>query len=100
MDRKALAQETLKILEQGYYEPQPDTGAGQKTETRRILIQEALEHSVGHSVLITPEDGAELLKQYDTGIRCARPETRVENISTVEAVRLLAAEGKTGPIVP
>lgn len=96
MDRKALAQQTLKILEQGYYVPETDTGAGESAENRRILIQEALAHSVGNSVLITPRDGAELLKQYDTGLHCAKPETRVENISTVEAIRLLAAEGKTG----
>lgn len=48
-----------------------------------------------HSMLISPVEGAEILEKYSVPASCGQPETRVENISTVEAVRMLAAEGKT-----
>ena len=51
MDRKATARETLRILEQGYY----------LYGDQRISIEEAHEKSVKESVLITPEEGAQLL---------------------------------------
>lgn len=86
MDRKAMAQETLTILQRGSYESAPK---------RRIDLKEDLERSVRHSILITPEDGAKLLTKYSTYTDGGRPETRVENLSTVDAVRILAGEGKT-----
>lgn len=55
MDRKATARETLRILEQGYY----------LYGDQRISIEEAHEKSVKESVLITPEEGAQLLEAYE-----------------------------------
>lgn len=85
MDRKAMAQETLRIIRQGSY----------ATEKGRIEIKEAVERSVRDSVLISPEEGERILAKFSAEAGCGQPETRVENISTVEAVRLLAAEGRT-----
>lgn len=95
MDRKAMARETLEIMKQGYYEPEVKNTAGQETEKRRITIKDDMERSVRHSVLITPAEGEKILEKYSGCKEGRQPETRVENISTVEAVRLLAAEGKT-----
>lgn len=95
MDRKAMAQETLEIMKQGYYEPAVKNEIEQKPGKRQIIIKEAMERSIGHSMLISPVEGAEILEKYSVPASCGQPETRVENISTVEAVRMLAAEGKT-----
>ncbi len=86
MDRKAIARETIKIMDQGYYEV---PGA------KRIFIREAMEQSIRCSTLISPVNGAEILEEYDSPSPCRQPETRVENISTVEAIRILSREGKT-----
>ena len=59
-----------------------------------------MEQSVRQSVLISPADGERLLKAWHLKVckerkaSSSQPETRVENISTVEAIRILAAEGK------
>ena len=95
MDRKAMAKETLKILDQGFYEPDVRNKAGQNAEKRQIVIKDALEQSVRHSVLISPEEGEKILEKYEECQNCRKPETKVENISTVEAVRKLAEGGKT-----
>ena len=86
MDRKAMAKETLKIIHQGYYEP---------AANNRITIKTAIEQSIKRSVLISPAEGEAILEKYPAGTKCSVPQTRVENISTVGAVRLLAGEGKT-----
>lgn len=88
MDRKAMAKETLQIMKQGYYEPD--------TEQKRITIKEAMEHSIRDSILISPAEGETLLETYAVSASCGQPETRVENLSTVDAIRILAEEGKTG----
>lgn len=95
MDRKAVARETLDIMKQGYYEIDGING-----RRKRIDIKEDMERSIGRSILITPERGREILKNYEDaagGIRktkTVRQMCRAENISTVDAVRKLAAEGK------
>lgn len=86
MDRKAVARETVKIMEQGYYE----------FEEKQIDISLDMETSIKQSFLLTPEQGEELLKKYSvlenaTSNSCI---TYVENIVTVDAIRKLAAEGK------
>lgn len=93
MDRKAVARETMKIMEQGYY-----IYGGE-----RIWIKDQMELSVSRSILITPEQGHALLEQYEK--KC--PEfpasipaenshnVRVENTSTVDAILKLTEEGKT-----
>lgn len=92
MDRKAMARETLVILERGSYEP----AAKGRTAKQKIVIKEDLERSVGHSTLISPEDGEKLLTKYSAYTGGCRVETRVGNTSTVDAIRMLAEEGKTG----
>lgn len=95
MDRKAMAQETLEIMRQGYYELPVKREYEQKPDIKRITIKEAMEQSVGRSILISPAEGEKILDKYSVCAGCSQPETRVDNISTVEAVRMLAAEGKT-----
>ncbi|MDE7298825.1 MAG: TIGR02452 family protein [Lachnospiraceae bacterium] len=95
MDRKAMAKETLEIMKQGYYEPTVNNDTGQKTEKKQIAIKEAMEQSIRRSILISPAQGEKILEKYSVYAKCSQPETRVENISTVDAIRMLAAEEKT-----
>ncbi|MFG6384705.1 MAG: TIGR02452 family protein [Lachnospiraceae bacterium] len=95
MDRKAMAKETLNIMKQGYYEPAIKNKVGQKLEKKQMIIKDAMEQSVERSVLITPEEGEKILEKYHIYTSCSKPETRVENISTVKAIRMLMEEGKT-----
>lgn len=95
MDRKAMAKETLKILDQGYYEPEARNNIGQKSEKRQIMIKDAIEYSVGHSVLFSPAEGEKILQKYNAVTDGGKTQTKVGNVSTVEAVRMLAEEGKT-----
>lgn len=92
MDRKAMANETLKIIKQGYYEPVSSKGS---EETAKITIKEDIELSVMGSKLITPDEGAKILERFGSAEKCGQPETRVENISTVEAIHILTSEQKT-----
>lgn len=91
-----MAKETMEIMKQGYYEPEETS----LPEGRQINIKEAMDQSVRQSILISPAEGERLLKAwrleaYEEGrANGSQPETRVENISTIEAVRILAAEGK------
>ncbi len=85
MDRKAVARETLKIMDQGYYE----------YEGKRIDIQSDMDASIRSSVLITPTQGAELLEKYSRNDNSGIPDERVENLSTVDAIRKLAKEGRS-----
>lgn len=94
MDRKAMAKETLQIMEQGYYLPVVDNENGQKTEKKQIVIKEDMELSVKESILISPADAEKILQKYSICEKCSQPHTRVENISTVEAIRIFAAEKK------
>lgn len=83
----AMAKETLEIIKQGYYTPE----AGET----QIAIKEDMEQSINHSILISPAEGDKILEIYNANTICRQPETRVENISTVDAIRKLAEEGKT-----
>ena len=89
MDRKAMAQETLAIMKQGYYEPEFPR------QKAKIIIKEDMEQSVGRSTLISPAEGEKILEKYRADAKCGQPETKVENLSTVEAIRILTSEGKT-----
>ena len=86
MDRKAVARETLTIMEQGYYE----------REGKRIDIRTAMEASVNSSFLLTPKQGKTLLKKYPLSENSGSGTCiqYVENISTVDAVQKLAGEEK------
>lgn len=92
MDRKAMAKETLKIINQGYYEPKCSKNIEENT---KIIIKEDIERCIGCSKLISPADGAKILERFDSSEKCAQPETRVENISTVEAIHILTSKQKT-----
>lgn len=92
MDRKAMAKETLEIIKQGYYEPKCSNDNGQST---KIIIKEDIERSIGRSKLISPANGAKILERFGLSEKCSQPETRVENISTVEAIHILNSEQKT-----
>ena len=91
-----MAKETMEIMKQGYYEPEGTS----LPKGRQINIKEAMDQSVRQSILISPAEGERLLKAwrleaYEEGrANGSQPETRVKNISTVEAIRILAAEGK------
>lgn len=84
MDRKATASETLQIMEKGYYE----------YEGKKIDIQPDMDASIHTSSLITPEQGAALLEKYSRTDNTKVREERVENLSTVDAIRKLAQEGR------
>lgn len=83
MDRKAVARETLQIMEQGYY----------VYEGQKIDIQPGMDASIHASSLITPEQGAELLEKHGKSGSTKTHHGRVENLSTVDAIRKLAKEG-------
>lgn len=82
MDRKATAQETLRILEQGFYDGQ----------CRRVLIREEHRASVEHSVLIRPDD-----KLAPVGYGPGMPEVTVDNRSAVEVILALREQGVRCP---
>lgn len=92
MDRKAMAKETLEIMDRGYYEPTFNKDTGQRT---KIVIKEDMEQSIRRSTLISPADGEKILEKFRISAGCSQPEIRVENISTVEAIHILASEQKT-----
>lgn len=72
-------------MDQGYYE----------YEGKRIDIQSDMDASIRSSVLITPTQGAELLEKYSRNDSSGIPDERVENLSTVDAIRKLAKEGRS-----
>lgn len=102
MDRKAIARETLEIMKQGYYRlPAGSSGALQTEQANGIDLAEAMEYSIANSLLITPDQGEELLKKYEAMEKqgCSSmaldEKTVVENLSAVAASRRLQKEGKT-----
>ena len=88
MDRKATARETLEILKEGAYQ----------YNGVRIDIQELQTRSVKGSRLYTPEEGERRLEKYSKEAGSQNPACpcTVENISTVDAILALAAEGAQG----
>lgn len=92
MDRKTMAKETLEIMERGYYEP---ALINDSEFPKKIWVKEDLEQSIKHSALISPADGEKILEKFNVCARCSQPAVRVDNISTVEAIRILASEQKT-----
>lgn len=95
MDRKAMAKETLEIIKQGYYEPITKNEIRQELKKRQIVIKECIEQSIKYSILISPKEGKKIIEKYNVCENCGKPEIRVENVSTVEAIRIFTMEGKT-----
>ena len=71
MDRKAVANETVRIMRQGYYEVPQEGSAqeGQKPQIKRMDIKADMEQSIRESFLITPRQGEELLRKYENRSR-------------------------------
>lgn len=78
MDRKAIANETLRIIEQGWYEY-----SGQRVE-----VSEAQRLSLAGSILIPPEE-----KLTIPSFGAGSPKIEVENCATVAAILRLRGEG-------
>ncbi len=96
MDRKAIAKESLEIMRQGYYKI--ESKENQMPVQTKIDIKQDMEQSIKDSILITPSEGQELLKQYGERYSSLENQSQltiiVENISTVDAIRKLILEGK------
>ena len=96
MDRKAIAKESLEIMRQGYYKI--ESKENQMPVQTKIDIKQDMEQSIKDSILITPSEGQELLKQYGERYSSLENQSQltiiVENISTVDAIRKLVLEGK------
>ncbi len=75
MDRKAIANETIEILRQGFYE----------YNGKKIEILEEQKKAVKQTKLITPEEGERLIKEIVLEGK-ETEDIRVENISTVQAI--------------
>ena len=85
MDRKAIARQTLDIMEKGWYE----------TEGTVVEIRARQQESVKKSVLFTPEQGERLLEQYETvSKKTAKYKCCTWNCSTVDAILKLAGENQ------
>lgn len=93
IDRKALARETLMIMDNGYYDVQG----------KRVDIHALQEYSVTNSFLLTPDEGEVLLEELcpasaasksKIGERNGEKHWQVWNCSTVEAILRLRHEGK------
>ncbi len=86
MDRKAIARETLRIMEQGYYE----------RNGQRVDIDNLQKASIEKSFLLTPEEGEVLIKDCETINKQTEKKTVVLtlNCSTVDAILKLKDEGK------
>ena len=85
MDRKAIARQTLDIMEKGWYE----------TEGTVVEIRARQQESVKKSVLFTPEQGERLLEQYETVTKkTAKYKCCTWNCSTVDAILKLAGENQ------
>lgn len=95
MDRKALARETLQIMDDGYYEIQG----------KRVDIRALQEYSVKNSFLLTPKEGETLLKTENYPAENIQRKHRAEmngqvwNCSTVEAILRLHHEGKKASVL-
>ena len=84
MNRKEIAHETLRIQQQGFYEHQ----------NTRVDISEAQRAAEENCFLLTPEQGAELVKSLTPPAKGAMPIYRVMNQSTVQAILEMNRLGK------
>lgn len=91
MDRKAIARETLKIMEQGYYEQ----------NGQRVEIEHLQKESVKKSFLLTPEEGEALIKDCEKINRQTEKKTVILtlNCATVDAILKLKDEGKQASVL-
>ena len=83
--RKIIAQETLKIQQQGFYVA---------PNGKRIDISELQKRSVDKSYVLTPKQGEELVKELISTDNVVNTTYKVVNQSTVQAIIEAAATGK------
>ncbi|MBD3918433.1 TIGR02452 family protein [Paenibacillus sp. PR3] len=76
MNRKEIAQETLRIQQQGYYDYQG----------LRIDIAESQRYSEHNSQLITPEEGNDWLRDFQPSGQNSQAQCAVSNEATVKAL--------------
>lgn len=84
MNRKEIAHETLRIMEQGFYE----------YEGRRVNFTSEQTYSEDHSCLYVPERGQELVRSFQVPTEANRAELLVANQATVKAILEYVAAGK------
>lgn len=84
LKRKGIAQETLRIQQQGYYE----------RDGVRIDIAQQQKASEARSFLLTPEQGKELVKSWPVPQEGKMPSCTVVNQSTVQAAVDMARSGR------
>ncbi|CAM4491609.1 uncharacterized protein (TIGR02452 family) [Paenibacillus endophyticus] len=84
MDRKKIAQESLHIMQQGFY----------VREGKRIAFAEQQKASEDRSVLITPEQGKILGREFYSRQDAPQAKKTVVNIATVQAILQLNAGRK------
>lgn len=83
MKRKGIAKDTLRYMQQGYYE----------YNGRQVQFAAAQQHSEDNSVLITPERGAELVRNCTPPSAGKQAEHAVVNEATVQAILDFARAG-------
>ena len=89
MDRKAVAKQTLSIIDRGYYDG-PDGRVDLSALQARMIAQ---------SVLFTPEQGALLCGAYPPQTRPVTCTTATWNCATVAAIERLTAAGKVPAVL-
>lgn len=87
MNRKEVAAETVKIVEQGYY----------LYGDRKINIAEVQKHAEDHCVLITPDEAQQVLEIYQAKVQANQeshaPKQHVVNQAAVEVITELYQAG-------
>lgn len=83
MNRKEIAQSTLRYMQQGFYE----------YNGRQVDFAAAQKYSEDNSVLITPEQGTELVRNCQKPSGGKQAEQTVANEATVKAILDLACAG-------
>jgi len=83
MNRKEIAQDTLRYIQQGYYE----------VNGRQIDFSAEQKHSEERSVLITPEQGDALVRTCTTPTIGEQAKQTVVNAATVKAILDFAQTG-------
>ncbi len=89
MKRKGIAQETLKIQQQGYYD----------FKGTKVNIEKEQEASERKSFLLTPEEGHKLIQEMKPPADGQAAVYRVVNQSTVQAIEDMARSGPTPAVL-
>ncbi len=88
--RKGIAEDTLQILDQGYY----TNALGQ-----RVDIQDAQRYAEQHTHLYTPDESDRLLEQFASANNTLDTEFEVAHQTTLDGARALIDAGYENPFV-